>query len=87
MSDVPEGEGETSFPSLSLKIQPKRNQLLMWPNFLSKDEIDPRVVHSGEIIKNDLEKIGINIWIHGSELNDDDDPKDEDYEEEIVSLE
>jgi len=35
LNDTAEGEGMTIFPELDLKIQPKRNKLLTFPNYLS----------------------------------------------------
>lgn len=79
---MPEGEGATSFPSLNLKVQPKQNSLLTWPNFISRDEIDPKVTHLAEVISGEeTKKYGINIWIKAGSGVDDDDSQDPDYKE------
>lgn len=75
---MPEGQGgETVFPELNVTVRPKRNNLLIWPNFLSGDKIDPKVVHKAERIESG-KKIVINIWTRSPDEDEDED--DEDYE-------
>lgn len=83
MNDVPEGEGSTSFPELSLRVQPKKNHLLTWPNFISTNRIDPRVVHLAEEIQGEeIEKIVMNIWINEVDQSSiEDNSEDSSYEE------
>jgi hypothetical protein len=61
LNDLPQGcGGETQFPLLKmndgrpLTISPKRGTALVWCNILKNGSPDPRVVHSGQILKNTI---------------------------------
>jgi prolyl 4-hydroxylase len=64
LSDVEEG-GETVFPTLDIKVKPKRGRALIWPSVLNDnpEEQDPRTTHAAApVIKG--KKYAANAWIH-----------------------
>jgi hypothetical protein len=64
LSDVEEG-GETAFPSLGIKVRPKKGSALLWPSTLDHEpnSIDHRTVHEARpVIKGS--KFAANTWIH-----------------------
>lgn len=64
LSDVEEG-GETAFPSLGIKVKPKRGKALLWPSTLDSNlEVqDPRTMHEAKPVVQGL-KYAANSWIH-----------------------
>lgn len=84
LNDTPEGDGCTYFPKLNLKVQPKKNSLLIFPNFRSDGfpsyfvrtqfylgNIDDRVTHiAEEIMEENVTKFGMNIWILNANSDD-----------------
>jgi prolyl 4-hydroxylase len=64
LSDVEEG-GETAFPTLGLKVKPKKGRALLWPSTLDHDPEaqDVRTMHEAlPVIKG--KKYAANSWIH-----------------------
>jgi prolyl 4-hydroxylase len=64
LSDVEEG-GETVFPTLNIKVKPKKGRALLWPSVLDEDpeNQDPRTTHAAAtVIKG--KKYAANAWIH-----------------------
>jgi prolyl 4-hydroxylase len=64
LSDVEEG-GETAFPVLDVKIQPKKGMGLLWPSTLSEapESIDKRTTHEAKPVIQG-QKYAANTWIH-----------------------
>ena len=64
LSDVEEG-GETVFPTLDIKVKPKRGRALIWPSVKSDspEEQDPRTVHAAAAVLKG-KKYAANAWIH-----------------------
>lgn len=64
LNDVEEG-GETDFPSLNIRITPKKGKAVMWPNTLSEDPqlMDERTYHQALPVKKGV-KYAANAWIH-----------------------
>jgi prolyl 4-hydroxylase len=63
LNDLPIGEGETVFPKLNIKVQPRRGRAVFWSNVLEDGTLDPLVVHRADRVSKGLEKYGINIWV------------------------
>lgn len=70
LNDLPDGSGgSTQFPLLSdnqssgcFSIRPEKNMAVIWCNLLKDGMPDQRVVHRGEIIKEECFKYAMNIW-------------------------
>jgi hypothetical protein len=71
LNDLPEGSGgSTQFPLLKnteagedcFSIRPEKNMAVIWCNLLKDGMPDQRVVHRGEIIKDECFKYAMNIW-------------------------
>ena len=61
----PEEGGETGFPSLKIKVEPKKGRALVWPNVLGKNlrDSDFRTTHEGTPPKAGV-KFSANVWLH-----------------------
>lgn len=70
LNDLPEGQGATEFPSLELKVTPKRGSAVMFCNLLENGECDPRVAHQANPVDEGLFKYGVNIWIREKSCSD-----------------
>ena len=57
--------GETSFPSLDLKITPKKGKAVLWPNVYMRnpDANDRRTQHEALPVKKGT-KYAANLWLH-----------------------
>jgi prolyl 4-hydroxylase len=64
LSDVEEG-GETAFPSLGIKVKPKKGKAVLWPSTLNDnlEEMDRRTMHEAMPVIKGV-KYGANAWIH-----------------------
>jgi len=73
LSDVEEG-GETEFPSLNIKIKPKKGKALLWPSVLDNELLvtndgilhyqqDGRTIHAARPVIKGV-KYAANAWIH-----------------------
>jgi prolyl 4-hydroxylase len=65
--------GETDFPRLGLKVQPKAGRAVLWPSVLNDDPNanDPRSDHGALPVKDGV-KYGANAWIHLRDVKNDD---------------
>merc|ERR1740123_2874893 len=63
-SDVEEG-GETEFPSLGIKVKPKRGRAILWPSVKNQapTKTDHRTRHGALPVKRG-NKLAANAWIH-----------------------
>lgn len=64
LSDVDEG-GETGFPTLNIKVKPKKGSALLWPSTTNDnpEKIDGRTLHQAHpVVKG--RKFAANTWIH-----------------------
>jgi prolyl 4-hydroxylase len=65
LSDVEEG-GETEFPSLGLRVTPRKGAAVLWPSVSDSDpdrRNDIRTMHQALPVIKGL-KYAANIWIH-----------------------
>lgn len=56
------GSGETFFPILNLKVQPRAGAALLWHNVLHSGQPDPAVTHAGLPVEAGV-KYGVNAWV------------------------
>ena len=71
LTTSPEGSGgETYFPKIRLKVRPERGKAILWCNVDPNNTLkpDPMVIHRAMPVIGDHEKIGMNIWINESEV-------------------
>eukprot|EP01039_Chlorochromonas_danica_P008831 gene8831-9737_t len=64
LSDVEEG-GETNFPNIGIKVQPKRGRAVLWPSTMNDNllKMDPRTNHQAMPVIKGI-KLAANAWIH-----------------------
>mmetsp|Transcript_11750 Transcript_11750/g.29761 ORF Transcript_11750/g.29761 Transcript_11750/m.29761 type:complete len:147 (+) Transcript_11750:397-837(+) len=62
----PAGAGETSFPKLNLKVNPKLGTALVFNDCLDDGAADDRTLHGGEPPRDGALKYAINIWIRAN---------------------
>lgn len=66
LNDIEEGAGgATYFPRINKRFQPKKGSAALWANVDKEGKRgDARTVHSAEpILSDDVEKVGMNVWI------------------------
>ena len=54
--------GETYFPVLGIKIQPKTGRLIVWNNLNEDGEPNPDTIHAGLIVESGIKYL-LSIWI------------------------
>ena len=59
-------KGRTIFPNIDLKITPKRGDAIYFEN-MKDGQVDYRLLHEGEPLKNTKNKYILNIWIREKE--------------------
>ena len=62
LNDIKEGGGETDFPNLNLKVQPKKGSGAFWINCLDEFNCLEYSLHAGLPPQNEI-KYGLNVWI------------------------
>mmetsp|Transcript_242 Transcript_242/g.768 ORF Transcript_242/g.768 Transcript_242/m.768 type:complete len:474 (-) Transcript_242:258-1679(-) len=87
LNDVAEGDGgETYFPYLGVKVQPRKGCAVMWSNVLQPSVEDKRTIHAGLPPKSGM-KFGVNCFFNDKRVRQwDDVDSDLDEQEEGPSL-
>ena len=60
--------GETFFPSIDVKIKPKRGRLVIWSNFTSEGKGDPRTMHAALPVIRGQKHIAT-VWVHDGRIS------------------
>jgi hypothetical protein len=71
LNDIPEGQGETEFPLIGLKVTPKRGCAVLFCNVNETGEGEPKVVHKANPVHKGLFKYGVNLWVDEKSLPND----------------
>ena len=67
LNTLPPGAGgHTVFPELGLRICPEAGRIVAWTNLDASGKTDRRVLHGGQVVRGDMEKLVMNIWVHCS---------------------
>ena len=70
LNSLPEGQGHTEFPGIGLSVTPKRGMAVLFPNVLENGEPDVRTVHGAKPVGDGHLKVGMNVWLTQSDLQD-----------------
>ena len=59
--------GETNFPNLNIKVDPKKGKLVLWDNIKDDGSLDYDSLHAGLPVKSGYKYIAV-IWIRENEF-------------------